>query len=108
MPASSFIQVGPALQRAFDFNSGKAIKPEVNQFGEVHAAWMHGDDALELAPGFVKDTDLRVAIMPPRQVVTSGIGQCLLNRFVYCVDPKRGQLRIMSRVAGPTTRPDKQ
>lgn len=105
LPASSFIQVGPTLQHVLDFNSGKAIKPEVNRFGDVRTVWMHGDDVIELAPGIVADTDIRVAIMPGRTVVNSGLGQCLLNRFIYCVEPKRGQLRIMARVAGPTTRP---
>jgi hypothetical protein len=108
LPGTSFIQVGPSFQKAWDFNTGQKMKLDVNRYGEVRTAWLHGDDSVELAPGFVKDTDLRVAIMPARrdgQTVTSGLGQCLLNRFVYCVEPKRGQLRIMSRVAGPTTRP---
>jgi hypothetical protein len=108
LPATSFIQVGPLLQKQWDFNTGQAMKLDVNLFGAVRTVWMHGDDTIELAAGFVKDTDLRVAIMLTNHVsktVTSGLGQCLMNRFIYCVEPKRGQLRIMSRVAGPTTRP---
>jgi hypothetical protein len=103
MPASSFVQAGPALQRTWDLNSGKEIKLDVKRFGAVRTLWLHGDDVVELAP-HLRETDLPVALMddpkhPHFQTMEeNGLGQCVLNRFIYCVEPRRQQLRIIARV----------
>jgi hypothetical protein len=113
MPASSFVQAGPALQRKWDLSSGKEIKMEVKRFGTVRTVWLHGDDIVELTP-MLRETDLPVALMDDpkkphfKNFEENGLGQFVLNRYVYCVEPKRQQLRIMQRVPqqGPaTTRP---
>jgi hypothetical protein len=103
MPASSFVQAGPALQRTWDLTSGREIKLDVKRFGAVRTLWLHGDDVVELAPN-LRETDLPVALMddpkhPHFQTMEeNGLGQCVLNRFIYCVEPRRQQLRIMARV----------
>ena len=112
MPASSFVQAGPALQRKWDMTSGKQIKLDVKRFGAVRTVWLRGDDVVELTP-MLRETDLPVALMddPKKPHFTNmeenGLGQCVLNRYVYCVDPRRQQLRIMERVpqAKPTSAP---
>ena len=109
-PGSSFVQAGPKLQKAWDLNSGKPLDLEVKQFGNVRVVWFKGEDTVELT-GNLKETNLPVALMgdpkhPEQNVPTdSGLGQCVLNRYVYCIDPKRQQFRIMSRVPVPATRP---
>lgn len=109
-PGSSFVQVGPKLQRAWDLNSGKPLDLEVKQFGKVRIVWFRGEDTVELAKN-LKETDLPVALMgdpkhPDEKVPTDGaLGQCILNRYVYCVEPRREQLRIMFRAVTPRTQP---
>ena len=109
-PGSSFVQAGPRLQKAWDLNSGKPLNLDVNQFGNVRVFWLRGEDTVELTKD-LKETDLPVCLMgdpkhPQRKVPTdSGLGQCVLNRYVYCIDSKRQQFRIMSRVLVPATRP---
>jgi hypothetical protein len=109
-PGSSFVQAGPKLQKAWDLNSGKPLDLEVKQFGNVRVVWFKGQDTVELTKD-LKETNLPVALMgdpkhPEQKVPTdSGLGQCVLNRYVYCIDPKREQFRIMSRVAAPTSQP---
>lgn len=107
-PGSSFVQAGPKLQKAWDLNSGKPLDLEVKQFGNVRVVWFRGEDTVELTKS-LKETNLPVALMgdprhPELKVPTdSGLGQCVLNRYVYCIDPKREQFRIMSRVPVATT-----
>jgi hypothetical protein len=103
MPASSFVQAGPALQRKWDLSSGKEIKLDVKRFGAVRTVWLHGDDVVELTP-MLRETDLLVALMDDpkkphfKNMEENGLGQCVLNRYIYCVEPRRQQLRIMARV----------
>jgi len=109
MPGSSFIQAGLSLQRAWDLNSGEKVKVDVNRFGDVRTTWLNGNDVVELAR-YLKETDLPVALMgDPKKpqfstMLDSGLGQCVLNRYVYCVEPRRQQFRIMARTPA-TTRP---
>lgn len=109
MPGSSFVQAGVPLQRAWDFSSGRQLHIEVNRFGSVREIWLHGDDVVELGP-HLRETDLPVALIgDPRHpdspgTIDSGLGQCVLNRFVYCVDAKRHQLRLLRRVANGAER----
>jgi hypothetical protein len=107
MPGSSFIQAGLNLQRAWDLTSGDKIKVDVNRFGDVRTTWLRGSDVVELTR-YLKETDLPVALMGDAKkpqfsgMLDSGLGQCVLNRYVYCVEPRRQQFRIMARTA-PTT-----
>ena len=102
VPASSFIQAGPDLQRAWDLNSKKRLDINVKTFGDVRVLRLGGRDAIELAPD-LRETDLPVALIgkddhgPQTNAASSGLGQCLLNRFVYCVEPRRQQLRLLRR-----------
>lgn len=109
MPGSSFVQAGPRLQRAWDFSSGKKLEikdMDVNRFGDVRTIRLHGQDVVELTRD-LRETDLLVALIgDPKNLnsttmESSGLGQCVLNRFVYCVDARRRQLRLMSRVPEP-------
>jgi hypothetical protein len=108
MPGSSFVQAGLSLQRAWDLNSGEKVKVDEKRFGEVRTTWLNGNDVVELAKN-LRETNLPVALMgDPKKpkivnMVDSGLGQCVLNRFVYCVEPRRQQFRIMSQT--PTTMP---
>ena len=112
MPSSSFVQAGPALQRKWDLSSGKEIKLEVKRFGPVRTVWLRGDDVVELTP-MLRETDLLVALMDDpkkphfKNMEENGLGQCVLNRYIYCVEPRRRQLRIMARVPQqkPTSAP---
>jgi hypothetical protein len=112
MPASSFVQAGPNLQRKWDLTSGKEIKLEVKRFGTVRTVWLRGDDVVALT-SFLRETNLPVALMDDpkkphfRDMEENGLGQCVLNRYIYCVDPRRQQLRIMARVPEkpPLTQP---
>ncbi|HXE56162.1 MAG TPA: hypothetical protein VN541_24260 [Tepidisphaeraceae bacterium] len=113
MPASSYVQAGPMLQREWDLGSGKKIEPhdmEINRFGNIRVLRLYGDDVVELG-NKLRETDLPVALLGDAKnpsattMESSGIGQCLLNRFVWCVDPRRGQLRLMSRVQAPPPKP---
>jgi len=117
MPGSSFIQAGLRLQRAWDLSSGEKIKTDNGRFGDVRTTWLRGDDGVDLARN-LHETDLPVALMGDAKkrkstnMLDSGLGQCVLNRFVYCVEPRRQQFRIMARVptpkapsAPPTTAP---
>lgn len=103
MPGSSFVQAGPDLQRSWDMTSGKHLELEVKRFGDVRTVWLHGDDVVELSKT-LHETDLPVALIgdpkKPRFTLmeANGLGQCVLNRFVYCVEPKREQLRLIKRV----------
>jgi hypothetical protein len=109
-PGSSFVQAGPKLQKAWDLNSGKALDLDVKQFGNVRVFWLRGEDNVELTKD-LKETDLPVCLMgdpkhPDKKVPTdSGLGQCVLNRYVYCIDPKRQQFRLLARVKAPQTQP---
>ena len=109
MPGSSFIQAGLSLQRAWDLNSGDKVKVDESRFGDVRTTRLEGTDVVELAK-YLKETDLPVALMgnpkKPRitRLLDSGLGQCVLNRYVYCVEPRRQQFRIMARTPA-TTRP---
>ena len=102
MPGSSFVQANPALQHKWDMISGKPAEVEAGQrFGEVRTLALRGIDAVELTPE-LRETDLYVALVgdpkhPGRSTSESGLGQCVLNRFVYCVDIKSHQFRILSR-----------
>ena len=110
LPGGSYVQAGPKLQHQWDLNSGKPLELDVKRFSSVRLYHFKGEDAVELAKD-IRETDLTVALVgdpkhpDPAMVIDSGIGQCVLNRFVYCVDGSRGQLRIMSRVPAPTPRP---
>ena len=110
MPNSSFVQAGVSLQRSWDLTSGEKLKVDVNRFGNVRTTWLNGKDCVELTR-YLKETDLPVALMgDPKKpqnanVLDSGLGQCVLNRYVYCVEPRRQQFRIMSRVAPPESQP---
>ena len=104
MPGSSFLQAGTRLQRQWDFNSGQKADMEVTRFGNVRTMRLRGVDVVELGKG-LKDANVSVALMgdpkdPEKSAdADSGLGQCVLNRYVYCVDPKAQQVRIMARVA---------
>jgi len=106
VPASSFIQAGPDLQRAWDLNSGKRLDVDVKTFGDVRVLRLSGRDVIELTPD-LRETDLPVALIgkddrgPRPNSASSGLGQCLLNRFVYCVEPRRQQLRLLRRAPQP-------
>jgi hypothetical protein len=109
VPASSYLQAGPRLQQKWDLNSKRHLDGEAKVFGDVRVLQLSGDERVELTPE-VRETDLPVALVgdpkhPERQSRSdSGLGQCFLNRFVYCVEPRRQQLRLMKRVsdgAGP-------
>src|SRR5205807_5152515 len=108
VPASSFIQAGADLQRAWDLNSGKRLDLEVKTFGDVRFLRLTGRDAIELSSD-LRETDLPVALIgkdehgPRPNAASSGLGQCLLNRFVYCVEPHRQQLRLLRRAPQPGT-----
>ena len=110
LPGGSYVQAGPKLQHEWDLNSGKPLEMEVKRFSSVRLYHFKGEDAVELTKD-IKETDLTVALVgdpkhpDPSMVIDSGIGQCVLNRFVYCVDGSRGQLRIMARVPPPTPHP---
>ena len=110
MPSSSFLQAGPELQRKWDFNSGKKLDLEVNRFGNVREFQLRGDDAVELRAD-LRETNLPVALVgdvkhpAPLSMLNSGLGACVLNRFVYCIEPRRQQLRLMRRVADEQGRP---
>jgi hypothetical protein len=103
MPASSVVQAGPSLQRKWDLTSGKEVKLEVTRFGKVRTVWLRGDDVVALT-SFLHETNLPVALIDdPKKphfenLEENGLGQCVLNRYIYCVDPRRQQLRIMVRV----------
>jgi len=110
LPGGSYVQAGPKLQHQWDLNSGKPLELDVKRFSSVRLFHFKGEDAVELAKD-IRETDLTVALVgdprhpDPAMVIDSGIGQCVLNRFVYCVDGSRGQLRIMARVPAPAPRP---
>ena len=103
MPGASFVQAGANLQRQWDLNSGEPIKSEVKRFSGLRLYWFKGEDTVELNKD-LKETNLNVALVgDPKHpgsklTIDSGLGQCVLNRFVYCVDGRKGQLRIMARV----------
>jgi hypothetical protein len=102
MPGSSFVQANAALQHKWDMLSGKPAEIEAGQrFGEVRTLLLRGLDAVELTPEF-RETDLYVALVgdpnrPEHSTIESGLGQCVLNRLVYCVDVKTHQFRILAR-----------
>ena len=110
MPGSSFIQAGLSLQHAWDLTSGEKITVDVgSRFGDVRTTWLRGNDNVELTK-YLKETDLPVALIGDAKkpqfskMLDSGLGQCVLNRYVYCVEPRRQQFRIIARTPA-TTRP---
>jgi hypothetical protein len=71
---------------------------ETNSYlGNVRTTHLTGKSGAFLSPD-VFETDLLVILLEENPNAKSGIGQSLLNRFVYNVDPDKEELSILRKV----------
>ncbi|HEY8668032.1 MAG TPA: hypothetical protein VIL86_15380 [Tepidisphaeraceae bacterium] len=108
IPQTTDIQAGPELQKKWDLEKD-GQKVEVNSYmGSIRTILLKGRDTVTLGNQIV-ERDALVILLDDSPAAKSGIGQSLLNRFVYCVDPKRKEFAILQRIAleqaRATTRP---
>ena len=102
-PQSSDIQIDPELQRKWDLQGGTETEVIGYLGKERYRKLTGGKDCIELA-GTIREHGLLVILIGDKNhpeltpSARSGLGQSLLNRFVYCVDAKRKEFRILSRV----------
>jgi len=106
MQQTPTIQAAPDLQRKWDLDSGEHRDTD-SYMGEVRVKTIKGKDAVYFSKSLV-ERHLLVVLLADTQTARSGIGQTLLNRFDYLVDPQLKQFCIMERLGEPATQPTTQ
>jgi hypothetical protein len=108
IPQSTDFQAAPDLQKRWDL-AHSGLKVETNTYlGDVRTVTLNGKSGVHLAPD-VYETDVLAILLEDNPNARSGIGQSLLNRHVYCVDPETQQMHLIEKApietARATTRP---
>ncbi len=107
MPNAPYVQAAEKLQEAW--NSAHVGKP--SQERDVNGMRMivltGNRDALALSDDVV-EMDLAVLLLADGGTGHSSLGSSVLNRFVYCVDPKRKDVMLLERVEPAAAKPDGQ
>ncbi len=103
IPQSTDFQAAPDLQKKWDMaRSGEKTEVTRNSYlGGARVLRLIGKDGIHLGGG-VYETDLFALLLDDNPAATSGIGQSLLNRFIYRVDAERGKFTLVSRVPEPS------
>ena len=97
IPQSTDLQAAFDLQKRWDLEH-KGLKVETNTYlGNVRTTKLTGKSGAFLSPD-IFETDLLVILLEENPNARSGIGQSLLNRFVYCVDTDKKEMSILARV----------
>jgi hypothetical protein len=103
MPQAAEFQASPALQKAWDLDPAASSGAAGN--GRV-LTFHGGADTLQLNDQISETNFLVFLLGPENPNARSGLGQSVLNRFVYSVDVERKELTLWERVTpGATTRP---
>lgn len=110
IPQSTDFQAGPDLQKNWDLE-GAGLKVETKSYlGNVRTVTLTGKSGVHLS-GDVFETDVLTILLENNPNARSGIGQSLLNRFVYCVDAEAKRFHVLERVSlsdvRATTQPSK-
>jgi len=71
--------------------------------GNVRVLTMHGKDGVWLNSQ-IFEGDIIAYLLADNPNARSAVGQAILNRYVYCVDPELKQMLLIERVAGATTK----
>lgn len=108
IPQSTDLQAGPALQKKWDLDHG-GLKIETKSYlGNVRTVTLSGKSGAYFTPE-IFETEILCILVDENPNAPSGVGQSLLNRFVYSVDPQLKQFNILARVtlkeARATTQP---
>jgi hypothetical protein len=111
IPQSTDFQAGPDLQKKWDL-AHKGEKLEVKTYlGSVRTTLLEGKSGVMFSPQ-LNESNVLVILLDDNPNAKSGIGQSLLNRFVYCVDADRKEFAIMDTVSleqvRATTQPAKK
>lgn len=110
IPQSTDLQAAPNLQKRWDLEHS-GLKVETNSYlGNVRTVQLTGKSGVFLSPD-VFETDVFAILLENNPNASSGIGQSILNRFIYCVDPELKQFNILDKVTlkevRATTQPSK-
>lgn len=98
LPQSTDVQIAPDLQKKWDMTlrSGREEPVPQSYIGDARSLQLRGDDGVWLAKN-VFEKNVLVILMADHPNAQSGLGQSLLNRFVYCVDPEKKEFTILRR-----------
>ncbi len=97
IPQSTDLQAAPNLQKRWDLEHS-GLKVETNSYlGNVRTVQLTGKSGVWLSPE-IFETDVLAILLENNPNASSGIGQSLLNRFVYTVDAENKQFSILSKV----------
>jgi hypothetical protein len=108
IPQSTDLQAASDLQKKWDLEH-KGLKVETNTYlGNVRTTKLTGKSGAFLSPD-IYETDILVILLEENPNARSGIGQSLLNRFVYCIDAEKKEMNILAGIplkeAQATTQP---
>lgn len=106
MPQTPDLQASPDLQKKWDLESSGKVTDAQTYMGKVRSMTLKGLDGV----WFNKDLfegNVPVYLLSDGPNVRSGMGQSLLNRYVYMVDPEKKELTLLRRIAGPAAPPAK-
>jgi hypothetical protein len=107
IPQTPDVQANGDLQNRWDLVSGH-MEETPSYMGNVRVKMLRGVDGAYFGHNLF-EPNIRVMLLPvDNPAAQSGIGQSLLNRFVYCVDAEKGEFYIMDRLGQPTSRPTTQ
>jgi hypothetical protein len=97
IPQSTDLQAAPNLQKRWDLEHS-GLKAETNSYlGNVRTVQLTGKSGVWLSPD-IFETDVLTILLENNPNASSGLGQSILNRFVYCVDAENKQFSIISKV----------
>lgn len=113
MPQATDVQAAPDLQAAWDIPSGRDAGGQSVAGRQTIRLLKGPEDALELAPD-IKEQDLLIILIGDKDKpeltpsANSGLGQSLLNRFVYRVDPRAQEFTIVERAKVAESKPPRR
>jgi hypothetical protein len=100
MPQTPEFQASPQLQKAWDMDrAGEKDEGIKTYLGNVRVLTMRGKDGVWLNSE-IFEGNLVAFLLADNPNARSAVGQSLLNRYVYCVDPELKQMVLIERVAG--------
>ena len=108
MPQTPDFQVAPALQKSWDMDRGGGAPPEdiKTYLGTVRMINMKGNDGVRIAEN-IFESNFPAYLLSDNPNARSAIGQSILNRYVYVVDPGTMEMTFIEKAGNATTAPAK-